>query len=459
LTSPLFRHEVLDAQRAQYLGGIRIGHNPRHDTIAWAAVVLTCVLIAFAIWGDVTRKSRVPGLLVPASGTLQVAAGASGNVIDRRVTEGERVRAGQVLFVLGTDRAAAQGDVGARVADNLLQRQQLLLAERRLREDQARQREHALNERLRGIAAEAGHAQSEADLAARRADLAARSSQRYRQLAESGFVSDIQAQTKQEELLDLEARAEASRRIVSALKREQAALRAEQLAVAQQLQADLSQLDRGLLALKQDSAENDGRRQLLVLAPQAGTVTALHAALGSAALPGQVLATLVPHEGDQGEPALLAELYAPSRTAGFVQPGQAVWLRYAAFPYQKFGMARATVSSVSQTPVNPQELPAGQAQALMAAARANEPMYRIRVALSSQHILAYGAEHRLRPGMALDGDIVQERRAIWEWVLEPVLALRASSDTRSTPNATASLASQAALPSLPVIRSSADFRP
>jgi hypothetical protein len=61
--------------------------------------------------------------------------------------------------------------------------------------------------------------------------------------------------------------------------------------------------------------------------------------------------------------------------------------------------------------------------------------------------------------MALDGDIVQERRAIWEWVLEPVLALRASSDTRSTPNATASLASQAALPSLPVIRSSADFRP
>jgi membrane fusion protein len=424
LTSALFRDEVLDAQRAQYLGGIRIGHNPRHVTVALAAIVLAGSLVAYAVWGEITRKSRIPGILVPMHGTLQVASVVAGSVIESRVQEGEFVRAGQVLFVLGTDRAGADGNVAALAAYNLLQRHQLLMDERRLRIEQARLREQALAERLRSVSLEAGLARSEADFASRRVVLATKSEERYRQLASSGFVSETQAQAKQEELIDLEARAQAALRLVGSLDREHSELRAERLVTASQLKADLSQVDRGLLSLKNESAENEGRRQQLVVAPQSGTVTALHVALGSSAQPGQALVTLLPKTQSDQEPRLHAELYAPSRTAGFVQPGQDVWLRYAAFPYQKFGMAKATVDSISRTPVNPQELPAGQAQALMTAAQANEPLYRVKVALSSQHISAYGAQHRLLPGMALDADVVQDRRAIWEWMLEPVLALR-----------------------------------
>jgi membrane fusion protein len=108
-----------------------------------------------------------------------------------------------------------------------------------------------------------------------------------------------------------------------------------------------------------------------------------------------------------------------------VQSGQAVWLRYAAYPYQKFGMARGEVRDVSRTPVNPQDLPAGQAQALLQAAQSQEPLYRIRVRLAQQDIEAYGERQPLKPGMALEADVMQDRRAVWEWLLEPVLAMRA----------------------------------
>ncbi|WP_431260856.1 secretion protein HlyD [Roseateles chitinivorans] len=121
-------------------------------------------------------------------------------------------------------------------------------------------------------------------------------------------------------------------------------------------------------------------------------------------------------------PRLLAQLYAPSRTVGFVQPGQPVWLRYAAYPYQKFGMARGQVAQVSPTPIAPQDLPAGQAQALVSAAQANEPLYRIDVRLDRDDIAAYGQAVPLRAGMALDADVTLERRRIWEWLLEPLLA-------------------------------------
>jgi membrane fusion protein len=83
------------------------------------------------------------------------------------------------------------------------------------------------------------------------------------------------------------------------------------------------------------------------------------------------------------------------------------------------------VRDVSRTPVNPQDLPAGQAQALLQAAQSQEPLYRIRVRLAQQDIEAYGERQPLKPGMALEADVMQDRRAVWEWLLEPVLAMRA----------------------------------
>lgn len=431
-TTPLFRQQALDAQQAQYLGSVRIGRNPGFAAVAGVALLLAAALVSFAIWGEVTRKARVPGLLVPTLGTLQLSAAAAGTLAERKVSEGDAVQAGQVLFVIATDRNGIEGPTAALVAASLVQRRGTLEAERALRETASRQRTQALAERIRALGTERRRAEQEALLVERRVALAAKSAERYQQLVREGFVSDLQAQTRQEELIDLEQRSQASQRGVAALVREQQALRVELQGAATQVQTELAQIDRSLATLGQERTENDARRSLVVTAPQSGTVTALHVPQGATVQAGQVLATLVP-EGQQGQQgsngpqtgqALEAQLYAPSRTAGFVQAGQAVWLRYAAFPYQKFGMARGTVSSVSRTPVNPQELPSGQAQSLLAAAQANEPLYRIKVALVSGGIEAFGQMHVLKPGMTLEADVMQERRAVWEWVLEPVIAAR-----------------------------------
>jgi membrane fusion protein len=76
--------------------------------------------------------------------------------------------------------------------------------------------------------------------------------------------------------------------------------------------------------------------------------------------------------GNSAAAAPQAKLYAPSRTSGFVEPGQAVWLRLHAFPHQKFGMVPGQVTEVSRTPVLPQDLPSGMTQALLC----HRPPYR-----------------------------------------------------------------------------------
>ncbi len=434
MTTPLFRPEVTQAKQASWLGGIHLAHNPRYTVVASVALLLACALLAFGAWGKVARKVRVPGILMPQMGTLELSTAQSGVLREQRVQEGDWVEQGQVLFVVNTDKNTAEGSTAALLASHLAQRRSTLLAERSSRIAQHQQREMHFLERIRSLTLETTQAQQEQALVHRRVELAEKTWQRFSQIAREGYVSDIQAQNKQEELIDLQSRLESSQRSGVILTREQGAAQAELHNLQKQLAIDLLQLDRSLASLDQEISENQSRKTSSVIAPQAGQVSTLHLPLGATVQAGQTIASLLPYtdrtpQAHPAEPRLMAALFAPTRTAGFIQPGQVVWLRLAAYPYQKFGLAKGQVVKVSGTPIAPQDLPHGQGTALLASTQSNEPLFRIQVALASQQVMAFGQAHVLRPGMTLDADVIQDVRGIWEWIFEPLLAIHARQAT------------------------------
>jgi len=386
---------------------------------------------------------------MPQWGTVELSPAISGVLLEQRVKEGDWVEQGQVLFVVNTDKSSAEGSTASLLASHLAQRRSTLLAERASRLAQNRQREVHLADRIHSLSVETAQATQEHALAKRRVELAQKTSARFEQMAAEGFVSDIQAQSKQEELIDLQARLENTLRNGLALSREQNAAEADLALLQKQLAIDLLQLERNLASLDQETAEIQSRKTSSVLAPQAGQVSTVHLSLGALAQAGQTIASLVPrttslvsshmsshlssqmstYAPDPSAHTLVAALFAPTRTAGFIQPGQEVWLRLAAYPYQKFGLAKGRVLKVSGTPIAPQDLPHGQGTALMASTQSKEPLYRIQVELASQHVMAFGQAHSLRPGMTLDADVIHDVRGIWEWVFEPLLAIHARQQT------------------------------
>ncbi|MEO0027977.1 MAG: Colicin secretion protein CvaA [Pseudomonadota bacterium] len=434
LPTPLFRTEVTQSKQASWLGRILLAHNPSFTVVASVALLLAGALLAFGAWGKVARKVRVPGILMPQMGTLELSTVQSGVLLEQRVQEGDWVQQGQVLFVINTDKTTTEGSTSALLASHLAQRRSTLLAERSSRLAQHQQRETHVLERLRSLKSETTQAQQEQALVQRRVELAEKTWLRYSQIAREGYVSDIQAQNKQEELIDLQSRLENSQRSGVVLMREQGTAQAELHNLQKQLTIDLLQLDRALASLDQEIAENQSRKTSSVIAPQAGQVSTLHLSLGASVQAGQTIASLLPHtplapHTSPADPNLMAALFAPTRTAGFIQPGQEVWLRLAAYPYQKFGLAKGRVVKVSGTPIAPQDLPHGQGTALMASTQSNEPLYRIQVALASQQVMAFGQTHPLRPGMTLEADVIQDVRGIWEWIFEPLLAIHARQGT------------------------------
>lgn len=142
--SKLFREEVQAAQAAQWLGAVRL-HRPLSFTLVTAsALALGLALVAFSAWGEVTRKARLSGLLVPTQGSLNISAPQAGVLAQLPVAEGQIVQAGDVLLVLNTEHQSmlqgSVGDTSERVAQQISARRQSLDTERTLRELQSTQR-------------------------------------------------------------------------------------------------------------------------------------------------------------------------------------------------------------------------------------------------------------------------------------------------------------------------------
>ena len=418
-TGSLFRQEALDAQATQWLGTIRIAQPIGHFAAATMAIIVVALIAAFAFFGTYTKRATIPGLLEPAGGTLRLTAPANGMVISARVAEGQHVAVDDVLFVLSGERISSSGATQAMIGEQLDLRRAALARELKLSAERHASRMRTSRERLAAIDIEFVQLGHEAEIGAAREAIARKNVERFEDLARTGFVSPAQAHAKVDDVLVLKAQRENYKRVKANLVRERAGL-AGQLSDSR-LQADTERADieRNLAVLAQERSENEARRTTVVHAPHAGTVTGIAAHAGQVIGAGGLLATLIP----QGAP-LEAQLFASTRQAGFVDPGQRVHLRYAAYPYQKFGMGEGIVKWIEKSPYAPQELPTQVIATLgPGALQGAEPVYRVVVALDAQSIETYGVAQPLKSGMVFEADVIQDTRRLYEWLLEPVYGL------------------------------------
>lgn len=411
----LFRQEVLAARHNRWLGPVSVAHGPRVWVLAAVACVAAALVLALLVFGDYTRRTRVVGQIMPSSGLVTVQASTAGVLSEVRVAEGQRVAAGAPLARIevpsGTDgqrstRAAVDAAIAER-ASAVADSHEAQLAQLRKRETSLAEQREAIVVELAALDAEARS--REAQLA-----LAEESEARFRRLHERQFVTPAQWQHQQAQVLEQRATLQRIRREASQLRRQWAVLTQEQASLPDQIDALAAAAARDRASLGQERLETTRRNEAVLAAPVAGTVTALLGQPGQSVQGGQPLLTLLP-DGARLE----AHLLVPSRGVGFVAPGDRVLLRYQAFPYQRFGQGEGEVTRVSRS-----ALSAGELAALAVGGAAQEPLYRVVVRLEREAVQAFGRAEALKPGMLLEADVQGERRALWEWLLEPLFSIR-----------------------------------
>jgi len=414
----LFRPEVAEAQRQNWLGHVQLVRPLSLSLFTVGALVTLMLVLAFLFFGEYTRKARIGGVLVPDLGVIRLVPPIQGRVLERRVHEGQSVRAGEIMFVLALESSTLSSNVQARVQHSLEER-------RRSLEEAARQQAVltesellSLQRRLDEMMRERHQIEAEATLHRQRLALAQQSLERLESLSRDQFISPAQVQAKKEEVLGLQAQAQALERQSATLARDRAALEGERRGLPMLLKSRQGAIERDLAALAREAAEQDAVRQIVVRAPQDGTVSSVLAEPGQSVSPASALASLIP-AGAQ----LQAHLFAPSGAVGFVRPNQEVRLRFEAFPYQKFGHQNGRVLQVSRTPLAAPELAGLTLAGPTGGGNVDEPMFRITVAMEQPELSAFGTTQPLVAGMRMQADVLLERRRLVEWLFAPVLGL------------------------------------
>lgn len=415
MSQGLFRQEVIDAKRGDWLGSIIVAAPLSRWLLTTMAMFFAIALLLFLFLGHYTRRETVSGQLVPEAGLLNVAAPSAGTITWLQVCDGQGVKAGDVLLRLSVEQdSAALGDTHALVGKQLeIQRSRLqsdLLNQRQL----ARQQAGALRTRIALLRAQVSQITGQLAIQQRQTSSDEEMLEKVKPLAAKGFVSAVQIQ--QQEATVLEAKTQ-----YRTLLRQQLDVRG-QLADTQQQLAQLPLDDAGrrnatereLAALRQSVAQNEMQSAVVLRAPRDGMVSTVLLKEGQMVVAGQPLLSILPAGS-----TLQAQLLVPSRAIGFIEPGSRVVMRYRAYAYQKFGQQYGRVTDISRSALSVPDISALLGQQ----PQQGEPLYRVQVTLDRQYVLAYGKRETVKPGMTLDADILMDRRRLIEWVFEPLYGM------------------------------------
>lgn len=412
MSSDLFRPEAVQHQQQRLFGEVLIAWPIPMIWIAVGAATIVLALLTLAVFGEYTRKVYVEGYLAPDRGLVKLHSRESATIAERHVEEGQSVKRGDVLYILATDRGTDTGSTAGDVAisetrrrrDSLLQDQKKLMEIGKFQVEQVQTKIAALEEESQKV-------DREISLQRQRLDTFQQTTSRYRELVGSKFLSPNQLHVQAGLQLEQELELEGMERRKLVLVRDIAVAKKQLPEANLRLQADLANLSRQVSALEQEMAEAAARRGGKIVAPLDGTATAVQGEPGQVATPGLPLLNIIPHNSK-----LEAKLLVPASAIGFVEKGKEVRLRYAAYPYQRFGHHRGVVSKVAKSVVLPGEL--------ASPVTAKGSAYIVTVSLDQSAIDAYGQHRQLQSGMTLDADIMLDKRPIYEWVLEPLFSLK-----------------------------------
>ena len=113
-----------------------------------------------------------------------------------------------------------------------------------------------------------------------------------------------------------------------------------------------------------------------------------------------------------------AEALLANEDIGFVEVGQPVKIKLAAYPFQKFGVLEGRVARISADAIDPGEAARAAGTHPMAAPTQT---YKALIELAEQGLrLSSGRYLDIAPGMALTAEIHQGRRTVMEYLLSPV---------------------------------------
>ncbi|MGF1724817.1 HlyD family secretion protein [Photobacterium nomapromontoriensis] len=412
MSQQIFRQEYIDQQHQSETGQILLLSGLNQRIVTGCCLVVVFAILALLIFGSYTKKTQLEGVIIPSTGVIAVQSAQSGVIEAIYIKDEQRVSKSTRLLQINSEIFDSGGEsINQRLQRSLTQQLSSLSSQRDYEQLMNDASINELKSKIVRLDLELKSGQQSLTFAKERTALKQQAMDSYKKLLKNQYISDLSFKEYLSSLVGLQADEENQKLRIQQLERERIATLHQVNYITLQGNMRALELKRQLDSLQQQQIALTSASETTIHAPVNGTITTLRAESGQAISQGEVILNMIPDGAE-----LQVELYAPSRSIGFLHRGQSVGLRFDAYPHEKFGIQKGMVRSISQSTVSPLELKS-QDQTIRSD---TETLYKIVVSLHKPTITVYGREEPLKVGMRVNADINVETRKLYEWLLGPL---------------------------------------
>lgn len=412
--------DFFTANEAEFLpAALAIQEKPISPTlrlIAWVLLLFALFAFLWALLGRMDIIVHAEGKVVLTERTKSIASVETARLTELYVSDGQTVKAGDLLFKLDTriaeaDHEKAQNEWEQAVliiarneallealdsgrAPRLKSRAAINEAElTTVEEDDWQTAQLHVMAQYQNINAQLRALDDGLRMQNRMLPIAKEQERRYRTLAQSRDVAQDAWQEKVQAVFSIEAK-------VADTQNQRSVLMTQ---TRQEAIGEIAQARRSADIFMQETVRAAASSSLLsVTSPVDGTVQQLQIhTIGGVVPAAQPLMQIVPSQGP-----VEVEAFMENKDIGFIHEGQTVAIKVQTFEFTKYGTVPARVLSISRDAI--QEEKRGL-------------LYVVRIALEKDTLRVNGREVPITPGMVVTADIKTGNRRVIDYVLGPLL--------------------------------------
>jgi len=358
----------------------------------WIALIGIVILIVWASFAKIDQVTRAQATVIASARTQEIQASEGGVLTQLAVTEGEEVKAGQLLVVLEEERAKAAVDNSASKTAALTAKLARLNAEifekslvfpKGVQDyPEYVQNQTALyNRRRQAINEEVSSLQKMLVLARQELRM-------NEPLLKYGDVSQADVIKLSRQVADIEAQINNKRNKYF----EEA--QAEMTKAQEELDTELEQL--------RDRAQVLEEKRLM--APTEGKIKNINVTtIGGVVKPGEIIMQILPTSSD-----LVIDAKVSPADIAYVKEGQEATVKLDAYDYSIFGAMKGTVNYISPDTLM-EKTPEGE-----------EPYYRVLIVINGAEFKGRGDEIVIKPGMTASVYIKAMERTVLSYLTKPI---------------------------------------
>ena len=358
----------------------------------WIALIGIVTLIVWASFAKIDQVTRATATVIASARTQEIQASEGGVLTELAVTEGEDVKAGQLLVVLEEERAKAALDNSASKTAALtakLARLNAEIFEKPLVFPEGVQQYPEYVQNQRALYNRRRQAINEEVSSLEKMLVLARQELRMNEpLLKYGDVSQADVIKLSRQVADIEAQINNKRNKYF----EEA--QAEMTKAQEELDTELEQL--------RDRAQVLEEKRLM--APTEGKIKNINVTtIGGVVKPGEIIMQILPTSSD-----LVIDAKISPADIAYVKEGQEATVKLDAYDYSIFGAMKGTVNYISPDTLM-EQTPKGE-----------EPYYRVLIVINGAEFAGRGDEIVIKPGMTASIDIKAMERTVLSYLTKPI---------------------------------------